>query len=151
MYRRTPSFQMKLCSSNTTIMRRRRSRWRNAPLKSRGSSRKRRKMGAYRLAASCGARSCHSPQCSALDADQLFGAALLVLEPADREVPAPHAELLADALQRGERRDLLLVHPVDPDVALRILVEAESLAHDEVLWPLLDLHRLRRTASARRR
>jgi hypothetical protein len=71
--------------------------------------------------------------------------------PADGEVPAADAELLADALQRGEGRDLLLVHAVDPDFAFGIVVEAVSLAHDEVFGPLLDLHRVRRTASARRR
>src|SRR5207245_1272766 len=38
--------------------------WRKAPLKSRGSSRRRRRRGAYRLAARSGARSCHSPQWS---------------------------------------------------------------------------------------
>jgi hypothetical protein len=85
---------------------------------------------------------------AALDADQLLGAPLLVLETADGEVAAADAELLADPLERLQRRNLLLVHPVDEDRTLRVLLVAEALAHDEVLGTLLDLHRKGRTPSA---
>ena len=79
------------------------------------------------------------------DADQLLGAALLVLEPADRQVATADRELLADPLQRLQGGHLLLVHPVDPHRPLRLGLEPVALADHEVFRTLLDLHRRART------
>src|SRR5262249_56800561 len=45
-----------------------------------------------------------------------------------------------DPLQRRQRGDLRLVHPVDPDGSLGLRLEPVPLAHDEILGPLLELH-----------
>ena len=87
---------------------------------------------------------------AAVHADQLLGPSLFVLEPADGQVAPPHREFLGEPLQRLQRRNLLLVHPVDPDRTLGVVLEPVPLAHDEVFGPLLDLHAAPRTRQALR-
>jgi hypothetical protein len=77
---------------------------------------------------------------AALDADQLLGASLLVLQAADGEGATPYSELLADALERLQGGDLLLVHPVDPNRTVAIGLVARAFTHHEVFRSLLDFH-----------
>src|SRR5262249_8755153 len=72
--------------------------------------------------------------------DQLFGAALLVLEPAKGNAPARQPEPLPNLLHGFKRGELLLVHQVDAISPARGWAKSKRFGDPKILWALFDPH-----------